>query len=174
MQGDRKDTSPAKTAPPSVMSKIKSRAVSFPRASFWSPTAFGSMRRLRAALRLAVVLLASPMAALADEAASEAHLVMVEQRGCIYCIRWMEDIGDAYPLTPEGRAAPLMRVDIADGAPDGMAFDRRVVFTPTFILMVDGAEAARLEGYPGEDFFWGLLGRMLDENGIDFAAAGAP
>jgi hypothetical protein len=29
--------------------------------------------------------------------------------------------------------------------------------------MVDGTEAARLEGYPGEDFFWGLLTQMIND-----------
>lgn len=95
-----------------------------------------------------------------------ATLVMVEQRGCVYCIRWMEEVGGEYPNTPEGLAAPLHRVNIRDGAPVGMSFARRAVFTPTFILMVDGQEVARLEGYPSEDFFWGLLGRMLDEAGV--------
>jgi hypothetical protein len=32
------------------------------------------------------------------------------------------------------------------------------------VLVKDGVEVARLEGYPGEDFFWGLLGRMLSEH----------
>jgi len=38
-----------------------------------------------------------------------------------------------------------------------------VVFTPTFVLMGDGVEVGRMEGYAGEDFFWGLLGRMLSQ-----------
>jgi hypothetical protein len=42
-----------------------------------------------------------------------------------------------------------------------LQFTRNLHFTPTFVLMVDGVEASRIEGYPGEDFFWGLLGQML-------------
>ena len=34
-------------------------------------------------------------------------------------------------------------------------------FTPTFVLVDDGREIGRIEGYPGEDFFWGLLERLL-------------
>lgn len=45
-----------------------------------------------------------------------------------------------------------------------MAFARKVVFTPTFILVEDGNERARLEGYPGEDFFWPLLSRLLEQH----------
>ena len=46
-------------------------------------------------------------------------------------------------------------------AASGFAFATPVVLTPTFVLMEDGAEAGRIEGYPGEDFFWGLLGQMI-------------
>lgn len=46
---------------------------------------------------------------------------------------------------------------------------RRVTFTPTFVLLVNGTERNRIEGYPGEDFFWGLLGQMLGQEGINFA-----
>jgi hypothetical protein len=48
-----------------------------------------------------------------------------------------------------------------------MVFARALTFTPTFVLMVDGIEVSRIEGYPGEDFFWGLLERMLVQANID-------
>ena len=40
------------------------------------------------------------------------------------------------------------------------------VFTPTFVLVREGRELARIEGYPGEDFFWGLLAAMLRDAGV--------
>jgi len=45
---------------------------------------------------------------------------------------------------------------------------RAVTFTPTFVLLVDGIETQRIEGYPGEDFFWGLLGTMLDQADVPY------
>lgn len=89
-------------------------------------------------------------------------LVMVEQHGCVYCTRWNAEVAPEYPVTPEGRFAPLRRVNLRN-LPADLTFERRVIFTPTFVLMGDGAEVARLEGYAGEDFFWGLLGRMLSQ-----------
>ena len=53
-----------------------------------------------------------------------------------------------------------------DKRPDGMTFKRPLAFTPTFVLMVDGVEISRIEGYPGEDFFWGLLEQMMDQAGL--------
>jgi len=99
--------------------------------------------------------------------ASDLRLYMIEQRGCIYCAAWNRDVGDAYHLTEEGRSAPLERLDLRADPPDGVIFRSRPVFTPTFILVRDGQEIDRIEGYPGEDFFWGLLGMMLKKAQID-------
>jgi hypothetical protein len=92
-----------------------------------------------------------------------AELVMVEQPGCVYCRQWNQEIAETYPKTPEGRAAPLVRVQLTDAQDGDIDFEtaRPVNFTPTFILVEDGTELARIEGYPGEDFFWGLLTMML-------------
>ena len=106
------------------------------------------------ALSLTLALLALPTLA-------ETRLIMAEEEGCVWCARWNEEIAPIYPKTPEGRAAPLQRLDVHDAPPDALRFARSLHFTPTFVLMVDGVEASRIEGYPGEDFFWGLLGEML-------------
>jgi thioredoxin-related protein len=95
-------------------------------------------------------------------ASADIRLVMVEERGCIYCARWTEDVGTEYPLTPEGRFAPLERVNIRD-IPEDLQLTSRPVYTPTFVLVDDGHEVGRLEGYHGEEFFWGLLGRLLSQ-----------
>lgn len=94
------------------------------------------------------------------------ELVMFEREGCSYCLRWHEEIGPAYPRTAEGAAAPLRRIDIAAPLPDGITLTGRPpVFTPTFVLMREGVEVARIEGYAGDEFFWVLLDGMLDQAG---------
>lgn len=100
----------------------------------------------------------------ATSGAAEPQLVMVEQPGCVYCERWNSEIAPAYPKTTEGQFAPLVRADLREGPPQGITYARRVVFTPTFVLIENGQEQARLEGYPGEDFFWPLLTKLLVEN----------
>mgnify|MGYP000034954967 FL=1 len=90
-----------------------------------------------------------------------AELVMLEQPGCVWCKRWNEEIGIAYPKTSEGRQAPLRRVDITDAWPQDLAGIPKERMTPTFILVADGVEIDRLRGYPGEHFFWPLLTDML-------------
>lgn len=98
-------------------------------------------------------------------AAADTYLLMAEEAGCYWCARWNKEIAHIYPKTPEGRTAPLQRFNIRSDTPD-VALDRKVRFTPTFILVDDGKEVARIEGYPGEAFFWGLLGAMFDRAGI--------
>ncbi|EPX85592.1 hypothetical protein [Salipiger mucosus] len=100
----------------------------------------------------------------ATAAFADVRLVMVEQPGCAYCAAWDAEVAPAYPKTDEGRFAPLLRAQLREGPPEGIEYDRKVVFTPTFVLIEDGAELARMEGYPGEDFFWPLLGQMLEQH----------
>lgn len=102
-----------------------------------------------------------------SRAAPRFELVMFEEAGCPWCERWREEVGGAYPKTAEGRAAPLRVEDVHAAVPADLALKSRAFFSPTFILVKDGVEIGRIEGYPGEDFFWGLLGAML-------ARAGAP
>ena len=92
-----------------------------------------------------------------------AELIMVEEAGCIWCARWNAEISDIYPKTDEGRQAPLRRVDLND-LPADIDFVSRPVFTPTFVLVQDGQELGRLEGYNGDEFFWFLLNRLLENN----------
>ena len=94
------------------------------------------------------------------------RLIMVEQHGCAYCAIWNEKIGPIYPKTTAGAIAPLERVDFADVNSIDVDKLRPVGFTPSFLLVQDGVEIARIDGYPGEDFFWGLLEMYLKENDL--------
>lgn len=114
------------------------------------------MRALLAGLALA---LAVPVLA---AAAPGIQLVMVEQTGCVWCARWNAEIAPIYPKTSEGVRAPLRRVDKNAPLPDDLKFAHGITFTPTFVLVSDGVEVDRMEGYPGPDFFWPLLDSMLD------------
>lgn len=86
---------------------------------------------------------------------------MLEQEHCEWCEQWNNDIGVVYAKTSEGKRAPLRRVDIHSAVPDDIKHIKMGRFTPTFVLVDRGKEVGRIRGYPGEDFFWGLLGQML-------------
>jgi len=91
------------------------------------------------------------------------RLVMVEAIGCRFCAQWHADIGAAYPQSPEGQFAPLLKVTREDSLLQGL---KPVVYTPTFILMRGTAELARMPGYPGKDYFWEELREVLAAGGF--------
>lgn len=117
------------------------------------------MRRCRWVARIAAA-----VAVVASQAAAQVELVMVEQHGCHWCAQWDAAVAPIYPKTPEGKFAPLRRVDLRAPVPDDLELASRAVFTPTFILVEDGQELARMEGYPGEELFWWGLSSLLRDN----------
>ena len=119
-------------------------------------------------IRLAVAAFAVTLMSAAS-ARAELQLMMAEEPGCLWCARWNEEIGPIYPKTDEGAAAPLRRVNLLDPMPSDIVLARRINYTPTSILLVEGIETNRIEGYPGDDFFWGLLGQMLEQEGVFLA-----
>lgn len=92
---------------------------------------------------------------------AQLQLLMFEQPGCSYCAQWTREIGPIYPKTIEGESAPLQKIDIHAPLPAGLNLRSTPIFTPTFVLLNNKTEVGRIEGYPGQDFFWGLLGQLI-------------
>lgn len=90
------------------------------------------------------------------------RLVMVDDAGCQYCRKWDAEVGGIYERSPVGLAAPLVRRekrhrDLAPYEP--------LAYTPTFVLVRDRIEVGRIVGYPGADFFWAELERLIAKAG---------
>lgn len=94
-------------------------------------------------------------------AADALELAMFRRAGCPWCAAWDREIGPIYAKTDAGRRAPVRFVDLARANDRKFALASPVRFTPTFVLVDRDREIGRIEGYPGEDFFWGLLERLL-------------
>ena len=90
-------------------------------------------------------------------------LIMFEELGCEYCDLWNEEIGAFYSKTPEGQFAPLTRVFKGDPRVSQI---KRVIYTPTFVVLHGDREIGRILGYPGEEFFWAFLGDILQKAGF--------
>jgi thioredoxin-related protein len=118
---------------------------------------FWAMSRLRAMALAALALLAFV------ETAAAAELLMFRRAGCPWCRAWDEKVGPIYETTDIGRQAPIRMVDLDRDSMPTIALVRPVRHTPTFILADDGREIGRIEGYPGEDFFWGLLENLVQK-----------
>lgn len=105
------------------------------------------------------VMLAAVMLHIASLRAAE--LLMLEQPGCVWCAQFDAEIAPAWPKTDEGKRAPLRRVDITEPWPEDLTGVQKDRFTPTFVLMANGKEIARLRGYVGDEFFWYRIGEMI-------------
>ena len=108
-----------------------------------------------------IALLGAISIALSLAPARAAELVMFEQAGCAWCETFDREIAPIYGKTEEGLRAPLRRVDTAQPVPPDLAFIETERLTPLFVLVARGREIGRIRGYPGEDFFWGLLDVLM-------------
>jgi hypothetical protein len=117
------------------------------------PTARATGIAIRAVLALcAIFVLIS--------AAEAAELVMYRRDGCSWCAKWDREIGPIYPKTDISRRLPLKTVNL-DHDKDLPISHRPILYTPTFVLVEDAREVARIEGYPGDEFFWVRLASLL-------------
>lgn len=91
-----------------------------------------------------------------------AELIMFTRAGCPWCAAWDREIGPIYPSTDVGQRTPLQRIDVAEQR-RVPGLKNPVRFTPTFVLIDAGREVGRIEGYPGEDFFWARLEKLTDK-----------
>jgi hypothetical protein len=96
-------------------------------------------------------------------AACAAELVMFRRDGCPWCALWDREVGPVYGKTDIGRRVPLRMVDLGRERAAGVRIRQPVRYTPTFVLVDNGIEVGRIEGYPGEAFFWGLLERLVEQ-----------
>lgn len=124
------------------------------------------MRALKLTLLLLGVLLSAP--------ASAAELLMFRTAGCPWCAAWDQKIGPIYPKTDEAQRAPLRMVDLDRGGAPDVQLARPVRYTPTFVLVDNHREIGRIEGYPGEDSFWGLLDALIAKLPAPVPAIGNP
>lgn len=118
----------------------------------------------RDVLAATAVILVLPLPLAAQETPDA--LVMFRRAGCPYCHAWDREVGPAYPKTEIGAALPLREVDLDEDGNGGIELDRPIRYTPTFVLASSMRELARIEGYPGDEFFWVRLEQLASDAGL--------
>jgi thioredoxin-related protein len=115
----------------------------------------------RLLMLISVVLTGLSRSVAADVApafANDTVLVMVDDKSCVYCVKWLREVGPGYSASDEGRYAPLERRTKGHADLYGLQGLR---YTPTFVLLERGREVGRIVGYGGELQFWGELERLM-------------
>lgn len=90
-----------------------------------------------------------------------AELIMFRREGCPYCLAWDRAIGPIYPKSDIGKRVPIRMIELGVDEQREVQLRMPVLYTPTFVLVDEGREIGRIEGYPGEDLFWGLLENLV-------------
>lgn len=93
-----------------------------------------------------------------DIATAPAVLVMIGDPGCPYCARFEREAAPGYTASEDGKLAPLVRRYRHDA---DVAFLSRIVYSPTFVMLVRGREVGRIVGYAGEELFWMRLAGLI-------------
>jgi hypothetical protein len=115
------------------------------------------------ALLLAGAFSPAPIAAPVDLRTAPAVLVMVHDPGCPYCARWEAEVGLSYTRSQEGKFAPL--VQRLRGDPE-ISHLKKIVYSPTFVMLAYGEEVGRIVGYQGSDLFWMQLDALAAKAGF--------
>ena len=114
-------------------------------------------------IRALAIAAALMLFALASLPAGAAELVMFDRKGCPWCAKWHAEIGvEGYARSPEARTAPLRVYLVGTPMPADIKQLKPIIGTPTFVLMDNGVEVDRFEGYPGKAVFYGRLQLALD------------
>jgi hypothetical protein len=125
--------------------------------------------RLRALAMLVMAMLvsmspaAAPNAAPVDLRSAPVVLVMVQDPGCPYCARWEVEVGHSYRASKEGKFASL--VVRRRGDPE-ITDLKKIVYSPTFVMLAYGKEVGRIVGYQGSDLFWMQLEPLVAKAGF--------
>jgi hypothetical protein len=93
---------------------------------------------------------------------SAAELMMYRRDGCPYCAAWDRQVGPGYNNSELGKVAPVRMIDI-HGARPHIELKSPIIYTPTFVLIHEGREIGRIEGYSTNDFFYGMLARLIGQ-----------
>jgi len=107
------------------------------------------------------------LSAFCASAVQASELLMFRRAGCPWCAAWDREIKPIYPNTEIGRRVPIKMVDLDHDSEQKAALKMPVRFTPTFVLIDQDQEIGRIEGYPGEAFFWGLLENLLPRSAAE-------
>ena len=103
----------------------------------------------------------------AFNAAQGAELLYFFDKHCGACQKFDKEVGYHYDKTSEGKLAPIKKVEYRvwreqEQKPYADVLSKRVVGTPTFIMVHNGKEIDRLTGYSNDELFWFAMQHMLN------------
>ena len=96
-----------------------------------------------------------------EAAPTRIEIVVFEAPGCHYCEAFRERLGARYAASTSHHTAPLRYVDATQPEAAGFPLNGEIKLVPTIVVMQDGREVDRLEGYPLPEMFFSMIRSRL-------------
>jgi thioredoxin-like negative regulator of GroEL len=93
----------------------------------------------------------------ADTTTPRTEVVVFEIGGCKYCEAFRGNLGARYLASTTNRAAPMRFVDVGKLDPQAFQLRADINTVPTIVLLQDGREVDRVEGYPLPELLFGMV-----------------
>lgn len=97
-------------------------------------------------------------------ARADMRLFVFEIEGCTACTQFHTEALQDYWTSETSRSLPLTIVDLNALGTAGQPLRSPIRTVPTFIVMRDGIEIARLTGYPGKQAFETGIAQVLADD----------
>ena len=98
-------------------------------------------------------------------AAPRTEVVVFEIGGCKYCTAFRDNLGARYLASTTNRAAPMRFVDVGRLDPQSFQLSADINTVPTIVVLQDGREVDRVEGYPLADLLFGMVKARIGSGG---------
>jgi thiol-disulfide isomerase/thioredoxin len=100
--------------------------------------------------------------------AHAAELLYFYDKFCGACQKFDEEVGSIYPKTHEAETLPIKKIEFSvwrkqKRAPYQDTLNKKVIGTPTFVVIDNGVEIDRLVGYSNDELFWLSIASMRNK-----------
>ena len=97
--------------------------------------------------------------------APRTEVIVFEIGGCTHCTAFRDNLGARYLASTTNRAAPMRFVDVGRLDPHAFQLRADINTVPTIVVMQDGREVDRVEGYPLPELLFGMVKARVGSGG---------
>lgn len=93
--------------------------------------------------------------------ATSDQLIVFEDDGCIYCRLFRRDVLPRYQTSRRAKSLPIHFVSVRQSEGLRRRLNAPLSVVPTFVVMRNGREIGRIDGYTGPGPFFRLIRRIV-------------
>ena len=88
------------------------------------------------------------------------EVVVYETTDCLYCFLFRRDVAPGYRRSRRGQSVPLRYLNLDEATPS-RGLKAPISQVPTAVVMREGHEIGRIEGYTGPHSFYQAIARLF-------------